>query len=114
MREISVSDLRDLIDKHDDVLIVDVREREPFARGHIADALVVPAGALEHATDSTSIACNERLVAARGSTVVLCCDDGRRSRVAADMLDRLGFAAVYLLTGGLIRWQNEGLPLVRD
>ena len=114
MREISISELNDLIDKHDDLLIVDVREREEFAHGHIAHALVVPAGALEHATDATSIACNEQLVAARSGTIVVCCDDGRRSRVAAGMLDRLGFAAVYLLAGGLISWQNEGLPLVRD
>ena len=112
-RAISVGELNDLIGNHEDVLIVDVREREEYVQGHIPGALAVPIGALELAADATSIAGNDRLVSARTGTVVICCDDGRRSRVAAAQLPRLGFANVYCLAGGLKHWQAAGFPLTQ-
>jgi rhodanese-related sulfurtransferase len=114
LRDISVAELNDLIGNHEDLLIVDVREREEYARGHIAGALIVPAGTLEHAADATSVACNDQLVLGRTGTVVVYCDDGRRGRMASAQLDRLGFPTVYCLAGGLKSWRNEGLPVVRD
>ncbi len=112
-RAISVGELNDLIGNHEDVLIVDVREREKYAQGHIPGALAVPIGALELAADATSIACDNELVLARAGIVVLCCQDERRSRVAAQRLERLGFSVVYYLAGGLAQWQAESLPLAR-
>ena len=112
VREITVNELSDLIAKHEDLTIVDVREREQYAKGHIPGALSVPLGSIEHAANVTSVACNHQLVRARADTVVTCCDDERRSRVAATLLDRVGFLTVYFLAGGLTRWQAEGFPLV--
>ncbi len=111
-REIKLSELHDLIENHENVLIVDVREREEYARGHIPGALPIPIGALEHATDTTSVACNHDLALARTSTVVVCCDDERRSRVAAARLDKLGFTEGYFLAGGLKHWKSGGFPLL--
>jgi rhodanese-related sulfurtransferase len=112
IREITVNELSDLIAKHEDLKIVDVRESEQYAKGHIPGALSVPLGSIEHAADVTSVACNHQLVRARADTVVVCCDDERRSRVAATLLDRLGFLTVCCLAGGLTRWRAEGFPLV--
>jgi rhodanese-related sulfurtransferase len=112
MQEISLHELDDLITNHDDVIIVDVREREEYATGHIPGALIVPVGSLENAVDEESIARDEELLSARASAVVVICDDGRRSRVAAGQLARHGFQTVYWLADGLKQWQSAGFPLV--
>ena len=112
-REITVSELSDLIAKNEDLTIVDVREREQFATGHITGALSVPLGSIGHAADVTSVACNPQLLRARAGKVIVCCDDERRSRVAVAQLEWLGFVTVYCLAGGLKLWQTEGFPLVR-
>jgi rhodanese-related sulfurtransferase len=112
MQEISLNELDDLITNHEEVIIVDVREREEYARGHIPGALIVPIGSLETALDEESIARDDELLSARASAVVVICDDGRRSRVAASQLSRLGFETVYWLADGLKQWQSAGFPLV--
>jgi rhodanese-related sulfurtransferase len=114
MHEITIEQLDDLISNHEYVVIVDVREREECARGRVPGALIVPLGSLEHAVDEGSIACNTQLLEARTETVVVCCDDGRRSRVAAAQLAQRGFTTVYWLSNGLKQWQAEGFPLVTD
>ncbi|MBI3777804.1 MAG: rhodanese-like domain-containing protein [Gammaproteobacteria bacterium] len=46
VRAISVEEFDEMIENHDDLLIVDVREPEEFHRGHIPGALLVPRGTL--------------------------------------------------------------------
>ncbi len=114
IREISVEEFDQMIEDHDDLLIVDVREADEYHRGHLPGALLIPRGLLEGAADTTCKWRVERLRAARERTVVLYCQNGSRSALAADTLQQMGFEKVYNLAGGIEMWQAEGFALVSE
>ena len=114
IRAISLEEFDEMIENHDDLLIVDVREPEEFQRGHIPGALLVPRGVLESAADAAGDRGAGPLRAARGRNIVVCSHHDARSTLAADVLQQMGFEKVYALTGGLARWQAEGFALVSD
>ncbi len=53
IRKISVEEFDEMIENHDDLLIVDVRESGKFQRGHIPRALLLPREILESARNGT-------------------------------------------------------------
>ncbi len=91
-------------DSGDEPVIVDVRETFELARGMIPGARVVPRGMLEKVID--------RLVPDPAAPVVLYCDVGNRSALAALVLEEMGYRAVRSLAGGIERWKAEGRPTV--
>ena len=82
-------------------VIVDVREPEEFAAGHIPGAKHVPKSYLE-----TRI---EGAVPDRSAHVILYCASGNRSAWAArTLLDDLGYENVESMTGGITLWKDRG------
>src|ERR1700694_1181586 len=76
------------------VAIVDVRETDEFATGHLPGARHVPRGYLESRI--------EGVVPNRAPRVVLYCASGNRSALAAKTLvDDLGYESVESMTGGI-------------
>ncbi len=114
VRAINVGEFDEMIENHDDLLIVDVREPEEFHRGHIPGALLVPRGVLESVADATGDRGVDRLRAARGNSIVVYSHHDARSTLAADVLQQMGFEKVYALAGGIAQWQAEGFALVSD
>jgi len=85
-------------------LVVDLREGVSYARGHIA-------GAVHHPFDDflKAVVVDRAYDAHRltGRELVLACDTGQMSRVAAEILvEDEGFANVVNLRGGMRRWQR--------
>jgi rhodanese-related sulfurtransferase len=114
VREISVEEFDEMIENHDDLLIVDVRAAGEFARGHIPGAQRLAHELLEGTLDDARRAQLEKLFGGRGNTLVLCSHDGVRSAAAAQALQRLGFEKVYSLAGGVAHWQAQGFALVTE
>jgi rhodanese-related sulfurtransferase len=112
VHEINFDQLDELIESHDDLLMVDVRTEADYRGGHIPGAQLVPLESLEAAADPSSAQCNEELAGSRGGAVLVYCNDGGRSALAAATLQRLGFKYVYSLAGGLERWRPQGLVIV--
>ena len=98
---VSASDAVQLINKHDAV-IVDIREANEFAAGHILNARNIPLKDIESRV--------KELAKFKEKPVIVTCDSGNRSRGGVAALKKLGFAQVYNLTGGLGAWQQAGLP----
>lgn len=94
------------------VLVVDVREPDEYAQGHIEGALNIPRGLLEGAADPGYKHRHPKLCQARNEAILLYCQSGGRSALAADTLQQMGFGHVYNLAGGIECWEAEGLPLV--
>ncbi|WP_298137040.1 rhodanese-like domain-containing protein [Acidiferrobacter sp.] len=111
IQEIPAEELDNLLEDNEPVLIIDVREPEEFATGHIPGAILIPRGTLEAAADPTNPHRVEPLCCAQERMVVVCCESGARSALAADTLQEMGFARVRNLAGGCILWEAEGLPL---
>ena len=114
IRELKADELDEMIEDHTDVLIVDVREPQEFAQGHIPGALNVPRGTLEGAADQGYKHRVQTLCDAQTRDVVLYCATGGRSAMAAKTLQEMGFTRATSLAGGIEMWAAEGLPVVRD
>ena len=95
--------------------IVDVREPDEFAEGHIPGAVNIPRGLLEFEVDGHPAVAFRTAVALshRERPVVLYCLSGGRSALAAEALQRLGFVAPVSLAGGILGWSDAGLPLAQ-
>ena len=87
------------------VLVLDVRERDEFLRGHIPNATHLARGTLELEI--------EKRVPDPATEIVLYCGAGNRSALSADNLQRMGYASVKILAGGLQDWIDAGLPTWR-
>jgi sulfur-carrier protein adenylyltransferase/sulfurtransferase len=101
--EIDPSKVRELIGEG--VAIVDVRETDEFAAGHLPGAKHVPRSYLE-----TRI---EGVVADRDAQIVLYCQSGNRSAYGARTLtEDLGYTNVTSMTGGITLWKDRGYEVV--
>jgi len=95
---ISPDDARDLIDDRD-VSILDIRDPDSFAAGHMLDA--------EHLSNETAATFIEKTD--KTKPVVVCCYHGNSSQQAAQFLSEQGFKEVYSLDGGFEVW-NARFP----
>lgn len=91
----------------EDILIVDVRENEDFARARLPGAHHVPRGHLEALADLEYGKAHPELSRARERRVLLYCDSGTRSAFAAVTLQQMGFTQVHSLAGGMVVWEAE-------
>ena len=97
-----------LASRRADVVLIDVREPDEFAAGHIDDAVNYPRGVLEFRvqTHPTLVAIAAAAPAKLADAeIVLYCRSGARSALAALSLKALGFTRVASLAGGYRAWQ---------
>jgi len=99
IEEVDPSEVAELM--HEGVAIIDVREAEEYAAGHLPGAKHVPRSYLE-----TRI---EGVVPDRSSQVILYCASGNRSAYGARTLEEdLGYEHVRSMTGGITLWKDRG------
>lgn len=105
VRWIEVGELAPRLAGAEDIAVIDVRGLAEFSGplGHIANARNVPLPEL-----------SRRVAEFRSLTetpVVLVCKTDKRSASAAVMLDAAGFQDVFVLRGGMVRWNQAGFPI---
>jgi rhodanese-related sulfurtransferase len=108
--EKDVSTVAQLI-KAESPIVVDVREPEEFAQGHLAGAINVPRGVLEFRVDPTYPAGIPALFD-KSAQMVVYCKSGARSALAAQTLRTLGYQSVISMGGGFEAWKVAGLDVV--
>lgn len=86
-------------------LVLDVREANEFAAGHLPDARNIPLKDLPQRIGE--------LDKAKGKNVIVVCQSGARSPKAAVLLNRAGFDTVFSLNGGLAAWRAQGMPIAK-
>jgi hydroxyacylglutathione hydrolase len=92
---------KELAPKLKTVTVVDVRSGNEWSEGHLPGAVHIPLGYL---LDRLGDIPSDR-------PVVVQCQSGGRSSIAASILERAGFRDVTNLSGGLGAWAASGLPL---
>ena len=78
------------------VIVLDVREQDEFAAGHISGAILLPVGTI---TKETAAA----VIPKKDSVVLVYCRSGNRSKTASQVLADLGYRNVYEF-GGIKTW----------
>jgi len=99
-----VEDLQVLMAEQD-VTLLDVREVEEYAAGHMEDAFNVPI---------RTLAQNLNLLPDQSATIVVICKGGGRATLAAAALQVLGYQNVKILAGGFDAWAAEELPVITE
>ncbi|GAA2001480.1 rhodanese-like domain-containing protein [Brevibacterium samyangense] len=97
--------LREWIDRHEDLVILDVRSAAEFAALHIRGSYNVPLPLLTEHTDAVA----DRL----GERVVLVCQSGVRAEQSRQRLAAAGVDTAYVLTGGAPGFAAAGGDVVR-
>ncbi len=97
-KKLSAQDAKARIDSGDALIILDVREDDEFAAGHIPGAVLLPVGQI------TSRAGD--VLPDKDAEILLYCRSGNRSRTAAMQLIELGYTNVHDF-GGIISWPYE-------
>ena len=93
-------------------LILDVREPAEFDQAHIAGSLNVPRGVLEQACEWDHDETIPELARHDVGPIVIVCRSGKRSILAADVMQSMGFTAVVSLRTGVRGWNDFEQPLV--
>jgi hydroxyacylglutathione hydrolase len=84
-----------------DVNVIDVRGLSEWEAGHIPGAPNIPVGHLTSRLD----------VVPSASPVAVHCQSGSRSSIAAGVLRSRGYTNVMNVTGGIVEWQKQKLPV---
>jgi rhodanese-related sulfurtransferase len=98
IQEIGPAELKRMLDAREDFTLIDVREADEQARGVIAGAVRLPRGILERDID--------QVTSDKDRKIVLYCQGGFRSALAALNLKKMGFRNVISLDGGYRGWQQ--------
>jgi rhodanese-related sulfurtransferase len=101
--EITVVELRQRLTRDPRPFLLDVREPWEFARGHVAEASLIPLGDLEGRVGEIP----------RDRPVLAICQSGQRSLAAAAYLLQLGYPEVANVEGGTSAWIEKGFPVSR-
>jgi rhodanese-related sulfurtransferase len=105
IKELNVAELKSKIEKGEDFLLLDVRQKNEFEIAAIPGAVNIPRGLLEFKIRDEQFWEEEFLyVPEDKAEIVVYCKEGFRGILAAHALQQLGFSNVRSLTGGYKSW----------
>ena len=96
---IGAQQAKEIMDQAPDAVVLDVREAEEYASGHIPGAVLLPVGTISEETAAQAIPTKD-------ATVLVYCRSGNRSQTASAALAQLGYTQVYEF-GGIQDWPYE-------
>lgn len=110
VRTIGMEDYRKIVENPGSALIIDVREPQEYAAGHVPGAISIPRGVIDsqiwNHVGSAEKADRER-------PIVLQCQSGKRATLAAQTLGELGFTQTSAVIMNLDDWKQSGNPFVK-
>lgn len=95
--DLDVRQLAKLLAQNSRVFLLDVREPDEFAKDHIPGSINVPLRTLPNYLTQLPPA----------DPIICVCESGRRSRIAAGALTRLGYKRVRNFTPGMKGWREQ-------
>jgi len=105
IKETNVADVRRRMDAGEKFLLVDTREDNEWANGHIPGAVHMSRGIIERDI--------EQKVPDTGTKMILYCGGGFRSALSAESLQKMGYTNVESMDGGWRGWLEAGLPTTK-
>jgi rhodanese-related sulfurtransferase len=100
--ETNVEEVKKRLDRGDKFTLVDVREDNEWAKGHLPGAVHLSKGIIERDI--------ENAVPDKNAEIILYCGGGFRSALAADNLQKMGYKKVISMDGGWRGWTEAKYP----
>lgn len=94
-KTVSAKEAHDMISNNEEIVIIDVRSYDEYAKEHIENSINVP---LNHIED---------IDLDKDATIIVYCLSGVRSKEASERLISMGYSNVYNIDGGIINWGYE-------
>ena len=95
---ITAEEAKQIMDREEGYIILDVRAQEEYDQGHIPGAILIP--------DTEIEAQAEEVLTDKDQLILVYCRSGRRSKLAAEALVELGYTNIKEF-GGIIDWPYE-------
>ena len=105
IRETTVDEVHDKLDQGDKFVLIDVREESEFAKDHLPGAVHLGKGIIERDIEMRFPDLN--------TPMILYCGGGFRSAMSADNLQKMGYANVISMDGGVREWRQKNYPMVK-
>jgi rhodanese-related sulfurtransferase len=106
VKEASVDEVKQKLDRGEKIMLVDVREESEFAKDHLPGAIHLGKGVIERDIEAR--------VPDLNTPLVLYCGGGFRSALAADNLQKMGYSNVISMDGGVRGWREKNYPMTRE
>lgn len=101
-KELSAQAAVNLIN-HENAVVIDLRDAETFAKGHVIDAIRASAEDFNQ----------QRMAKYKEKPIILVCAKGLQSAQLATKLKQEGFKQPMVLAGGMSAWLAADLPMVK-
>ena len=105
IKEVSIDDVKKMIDTKENVIILDVTDKHEFEGGHLPGAINISRGTLEFKV--------ALIIPDKNSKIVVYCGLDLRGPLAAKTLNDLGYTNAVNMAGGLKAWKAAGYPLAK-
>lgn len=96
--QITAEEAKKIMNSGEEHIILDTREQDEFDEGHIPGAILIPYTEIENKA--------EEMLPDKDKLILVYCRSGRRSKIAAESLAKLGYTNVKEF-GGIIDWPYE-------
>ncbi len=106
VKEVDYREIKKRLDAGEKFILVDTREDLEWAKGHVPGAIHLGKGVIERDIEKT--------VPDHDAPLILYCGGGFRSALAADNLQKMGYANVISMDGGWRGWTESGFPVTKD
>ena len=106
VKETNAPDVKRRVDAGEKLLLIDVREDNEWAKGHLPSAMHLGRGIIERDI--------EQRIQDAGAKLILYCGGGFRSALVAENLQKMGYSNIESMDGGWKGWLDAGLPIAKD
>lgn len=104
INEITPNQLKEKLDHHEPILVIDVREDHEWETGAIPGAVHLSRGIIERDI--------EKKIPNHQQEIIVYCSGGFRCALVAESLQKMGYSQVYSLDTGLKGWIDAGFTLM--
>jgi rhodanese-related sulfurtransferase len=105
INEVSIAEVKKMIDNKEDIILLDVRDKEEYETGHIPGAINISRGTLELKS--------HLIIPDKTKKIIVYCGLDLRSPLATRSLNDFGYKKAINMIGGLKAWKEAGYPVAK-
>lgn len=105
-KDVSAEEFKDLIESgRDDIIIIDCRTKSEFDESRLEGAILIDFYSPNFLEEVSGLPKDKKYL--------IYCRTGSRSKVASEMMERVGMKDIYNMEEGVIEWYQKGFNLVK-
>jgi rhodanese-related sulfurtransferase len=105
IKEVSIDDVKKMLENKEKIIILDVRDKDEFETGYIPGAINLSRGMLEFKIST--------LIPDKDAAIIVYCGIDLRGPLATKTLNEFGYKNAVNINGGLKAWKAAGYPIAK-